>query len=125
MAASFEKNQTKSKESKGRGGARPNAGRKTGSATKRTREIAEKAHAEGITPLEFMLRVMRSTTEHEDPKVMIAREALAFEAAKAAAPYMHPRLAAVEVTGRDGGPIEFATKDQRDAAVLAATRADT
>jgi hypothetical protein len=29
------------------------------------------------------------------------------------------------LTGMDGGPIEFATKDQRDAAVMAATRADT
>ena len=125
MSGPFEKNQTKSKESKGRGGARPNAGRKTGSATKRTREIADKASEEGITPLEFMLKVMRAETMHEDPKVAIAREALAFEAAKAAAPYMHPRLAAIEHTGRDGGPIEFASKDQRDAAVMAAARADS
>jgi hypothetical protein len=41
-----EKNQTKSK---GRGGSRKGAGRKTGSATKKTREIADKAAAEGVT----------------------------------------------------------------------------
>lgn len=101
-----EKNQPKSKQSKGgRGGKRANAGRKAGSATKKTREIADKAMAEGISPLEFMLNVMRQDTAHEDAKVQAAREAMAFEAAKAAAPYMHPRLAAVEHSGPDGGPI--------------------
>lgn len=99
-----EKNQTKSNSS-GRGGRRPGSGRKKGSATKRTREIADKAAAEGVTPLEYMLKIMRQPTEHEDPKVTIAREALAFEAAKAAAPYMHPRLAAVEHTGAEGQPL--------------------
>lgn len=96
-------NQTKSKApGAGRGGKRPGSGRKKGSATKKTREIADRAAEEGLTPLEYMLNVMRRTTVHEDPKVEIAREALAFEAAKAAAPYMHPRLAAVEHTGADG-----------------------
>lgn len=92
----------------GRGGRRTGAGRKPGSATKKTREIADKAAAEGVTPLEYMLQVMRRPTDHEDPKVAIAREAMAFEAAKAAAPYMHPRLAAVEHTGEDGGPLRHA-----------------
>lgn len=52
----FENNQTKSK----RGGARKNAGRKAGAATKRTREIADKAAEEGLTPLEVMLQTMRA-----------------------------------------------------------------
>lgn len=91
--------------SNGRGGKRSGAGRKAGSITKRTREIAAAAMAEGITPLEFMLQVMRAPSDHEDPKVQIAREAMRFEAAKAAAPYIHPRLAAVEHTGPDGGAI--------------------
>lgn len=103
-----ERNQTKST---GRGGKRPGAGRKKGSATKRTREIADRAAAEGITPLEFMLRIMRQETDHEDPKIAIAREAMAFEAAKAAAPYVHPRLAAVEHSGPDGGAIPVAALD--------------
>lgn len=67
---------------------------------------------------------MRQETAHEDPKVAVAREALAFEAAKAAAPYMHPRLAAIEHSGPNGGPIELSAKEQRDAAVSAALRAD-
>lgn len=98
-------NQPKSKQSTGRGGARPGAGRKKGSATARTREIAERAYGDGVTPLEYMLAVMRAESEHEDPRIQAGREALRFEAAKAAAPYIHPRLAAVEVTGADGGPV--------------------
>jgi hypothetical protein len=86
----------------GRGGSRKGAGRKPGSATKKTRLIAEKAMADGVTPLEYMLSVMRADSAHEDPKVQIAREAMRFEAAKAAAPYIHPRLAAVEHSGPDG-----------------------
>jgi len=81
-----------------RGGKRPNAGRKPGSATKRTREIADRAASEGITPLEYMLSVLRNEAMNPEAR---------FEAAKAAAPYMHPRLAAVEHSGRDGGPIEM------------------
>lgn len=107
MAAEIKKgagNQKKSN-SAGRGGKRSGAGRKAGSLTKRTREVAEKAAEEGITPLEYMLKVMRQETTHEDPKVEIAREAMAFEAAKAAAPYMHPRLAAIEHSGPNGGAI--------------------
>ena len=101
-----ETNQTKSKQSNaGRGGARKGAGRKAGSATKRTREIADAAMAGGITPLEYMLQVMRLESEHEDARIQIAREAMRFEAAKAAAPYVHPRLAAVEHTGPDGNEL--------------------
>lgn len=60
---------------------------------------------EGVTPLEYMLKIMRDESDHEDPKIQIAREAMRFEAAKAAAPYMHPRLAAIEHTGADGAPL--------------------
>lgn len=41
------------------GGKREGAGRKPGSLTKRTREIAERAAAEGKTPLEVLLENMR------------------------------------------------------------------
>jgi hypothetical protein len=98
--APSEKNQTKSKQSNGRGGKRANAGRKVGSATKKTREIAEKAMAEGITPLEFMLDIMRTEPDGiEDAKLLADMQVMRFEAAKAAAPYIHPRLAAVEHSG--------------------------
>jgi hypothetical protein len=77
------------------GGARPGAGRPTGSASKRTREIADRAIEEGIAPLEVMLLVMREAVAHNDLDT-------ALEAAKAAGPYIHPRLAAIEHTGKDG-----------------------
>lgn len=79
------------------GGYRPGSGRKPGSATKKTREIAEAALTNGITPLEYMLQVLR------DPQ---AEPGARMDAAKSAAPYIHPRLAAIEHTGRDGGPVE-------------------
>lgn len=99
------------------GGPRNGAGRKKGQATK-LNEAARKAALEGgQAPLDYMLAIMRN--EEESP-------AMRFEAAKAAAPYVHAKLAAVEHTGKDGGPIEVkASKEQRDAAVSAALRADT
>jgi hypothetical protein len=71
-------------------------GRQKGIANKRTREIADAAVAQGITPLEYMLAVLRDETA--DPE---RRD----EMAKAAAPYIHPRLASVEaqvaITGHE------------------------
>lgn len=52
-----------------------------------------------LTPLEVMLKAMRFHSEAQ-------RWDQAASVAKDAAPYMHPRLAAVEHSGRDGGPIE-------------------
>lgn len=95
-APALGKNQDKSSH----GGARKGSGRKAGSATKKTREIADKAAEEGITPLEFMLNVMRTEASDEmDSKELAIVWGLRFEAAKAAAPYIHPRLAAVEHSG--------------------------
>jgi hypothetical protein len=73
-----------------RGGKRPGAGRKPGSLTKKTRDIAEAAAAAGETPLEFLLRIMRDETQEPD-----VRRAMAV----AAAPYCHSRLASTQVTG--------------------------
>lgn len=93
----IENNQTYSK----RGGARKNAGRKPGAATTKTREIANKASENGLTPLEYILSVMRDETTEP-------RERLS--AAVAAAPYMHAKLSSVEVSGKDGGPVENITR---------------
>lgn len=79
------------------GGARSGSGRKKGAVVTKTREIADRAIQEGLTPLEYMLQVLRD--EGEDPERR-------FEAAKASAPYIHPRLAAIEHTGKDGGTID-------------------
>lgn len=45
-------------------------------------------------PLELMLEVMRAPMpEKADAQTLVAARAMRFEAAKAAAPYLHPRLA--------------------------------
>ena len=52
--------------------------------------------AGGETPLEYMLRMLRDPlTEHTRKD----------ELSKAAAPYMHPRLASTEVSGNADKPI--------------------
>lgn len=69
-----------------RGGKREGAGRKPGSNDKFKRAQAEAIAASGLTPLEYMLAVLRDAG---------AEQAMRFEAAKAAAPYCHPRLSSV------------------------------
>ena len=86
-------------------------GRKKGKPAPKTsarKALAEKAIAAGITPLEYMLEVMRTEIpENADPLVKVRTKEVKFEAAKAAAPYIHPRLNAVEHSGPDGGAIKF------------------
>jgi hypothetical protein len=69
------------------GGARSGAGRKVGQATAKTREVADRAAEAGITPLEFMLQIMRDDSAERSERL---------DMAKAAAPYIHPRLSTVE-----------------------------
>ncbi len=96
-----------------RGGKRPGAGRKTSALTIRTRAMAERIIASGIAPLEHMINLMRAPKpkRFKDETLaayecrLIAWRTQGFEAAKAAAPYLHPRLAAVEHSGTDGDPI--------------------
>ncbi len=75
-----------------RGGFRSGAGRPKGAKNRRTRlqeEASKQALKGGITPLEFLLGIMRD--ENEAKGVRMA-------AAKAALPYCHPRLSASHVT---------------------------
>ena len=110
----IENNQKKSK-----GGARAGAGRKTGSLTKRTRQIAEAVATQGITPLEVMMKVMHQLYEEAGnvSKQDLGDKELASEArikllnmaatvGRHAAPYVHPRLSAIEHTGKDGAPLQ-------------------
>lgn len=88
-----------------KGGARKGAGRKPGVQNKINAEAKAKAIAGGITPLEYMLGVMR------DEKADKSRRD---EMAKASAPYCHPRLAAIEHSGPEGGPIEHRLSAAKD-----------
>jgi hypothetical protein len=103
------------------GGKRRGAGRKPGSASKKTRAIADRAAEKGITPLEVMNQLMLEQWEvYQGLKAQVfslelaqARSGAAMaavEAAKAAAPFMHPRLKAgdptVKLPGLEGSLTE-------------------
>lgn len=100
-----------------RGGKRQGAGRKRGSKVKATAtirgQVAKMVEAGELMPLQFLLGVMREEPPVQQPDesvlVYAARVKMwaedRLEAAKAAAPYCHARLANVEHSGPGGGPI--------------------
>ena len=81
-----------------RGGKRSNAGRKKGSKGKRTEAQIAKAEAGGEMPLDFMLQVMRTPELTKAGKESAISKARRYQAAKDAAPYLHPKLSSVEQT---------------------------
>lgn len=83
-------------------------GRQKGSKNKATllqeAAVAERvaqAKNSGVTPLEFMLSVMRDETRPFAERYAAARDA---------APYQHPKLASVEHGGNPDAPIETITR---------------
>jgi hypothetical protein len=83
------------------GGARPNSGRPKGSKNQKTKAMAKitlAAMEAGITPMDFLLAVMRNEA---------LDTSLRMDAAKSVAAYCHPRLAATVVASADseGGPM--------------------
>lgn len=80
-----------------RGGKRQGAGRKKGSRNKASAAREAAVAASGLTPLDLMLSLMRDETQPLAVRIEIAR---------AAAPYVHPRFAAIEHAGKSGRPIE-------------------
>lgn len=68
-------------------------GRKKGTPNKKTEKQVQAVQESGLTPLEFMLQVMRD--ERKD-------DAERLDAAHKAAPYVHPKLAAIDHTGEIG-----------------------
>lgn len=79
-----------------RGGSRPGSGRPKGARDKLEREAAKAAASEGVMPKDFLLDLVRDIEQPLDIRI---------EAAKAAAPYFHARLAAVELSGSEDAPI--------------------
>lgn len=93
-----------------RGGKRPNAGRKPGTvseATKRRQETAAKALEDGVSPLDVMLTTMRTlwaqAIDADGAVVNIGKAMQANIVAKDAAPFLHPKLSAVDANVRHDG----------------------
>ena len=81
-------------------GAKPGerrGGRAAGSRNKATAAKAAEVEASGLTPLDYMLSILRDEG---------AEQAHRLDAAKAAAPYVHPRLSTVDVGNKDEKPFE-------------------
>jgi hypothetical protein len=62
-------------------------GRRKGSINKVTAQQRAEARASGLTPLEYMLAVLRDETQPSERRD---------DMAKAAAPYVHPKLTSIE-----------------------------
>lgn len=94
-------------------------GRKKGVPNKRNAKAIAQAQAGGLMPLDFLLAMMRDKLDPKkmDMKEYLAAATLRFEAAKAAAPYCHPRLANVELGNKDGKPLMVALASE-DGGVL-------
>jgi hypothetical protein len=76
-------------------------GRKKGSKNKITlasssQAIIDKAKAAGITPLEYMLNILRDEKQSQEVRM---------EMAKAAAPYVHPKLQTTKIQGDKDAPL--------------------
>jgi hypothetical protein len=74
-------------------GAPKTGGRTKGTPNKATAAKAAAIAASGLTPLDYLLSVLRD--EANPPAMRI-------DAAKSAAPYVHPKLSSVELAGKDG-----------------------
>lgn len=74
-----------------RGGKRDGAGRRAGTINKASAAKRAEIEASGLTPLDYMLTVMRDEQNPADMRL---------DAAHKAAPFVHPKLAAVEHSGK-------------------------
>lgn len=79
----------------GHGGARKGAGNKKGAKRQVTEEAIKRAAA-GETPLEYMLKVMRDSTQSDDRRDRMA---------VGAAPYVHAKLSSMEHKGDPENPV--------------------
>jgi hypothetical protein len=86
------------------------SGRPRGATNRRSRAILAEARERGVEPITVMTDAMAHFLERAgDSADDGERDALilqAVEVASLAAPYCHPRLRQVEVSGPDGGPIQ-------------------
>ncbi len=84
-------------------------GRKKGSLNKvnaERRVMLTEAQLAGLTPLEYMLAVLRDKEQKPATRMVAAQNA---------APYIHPKLASVDHGNKDGKPLALAMLDVNDA----------
>lgn len=77
-------------------------GRRKGTPNRATADKVAEVAASGLTPLDYMLKVMRD--ENND-------QAIRLDAANKAAPYIHPKLASIEHSGPDGSALVIKVLD--------------
>jgi hypothetical protein len=82
-----------------KGHGRPGPGRPKGSRSRMTMAQREACAKTGVTPLEFLLSIMRDPAQPLTDRITAAHHCL---------PYLHAKLATrVEVSGPDDGPIDL------------------
>jgi hypothetical protein len=91
-----------------RGGHREGAGRKPGSKLTKSQLIAAEVREAGISPLELQLTTMRELWRraHASREMDLGLAMQACQIAKDCAPYIHPRLAAIEAKVDTFGQLE-------------------
>ena len=70
-------------------GAQKSGGRAPGTPNRKTAETQAAVEASGMTPLEYMLTIMRDVGQDEARRL---------NAASMAAPYVHAKLSSIEMT---------------------------
>lgn len=76
---------------------RKTGGRTKGTPNKKTTKLAEEVKRKGVTPLEYMLEVLRNEENPADVRM---------DAAKSAAPYVHSKMpTAIVAASPPSGPI--------------------
>lgn len=78
---------------------RKTGGRQKGVPNKASAAKAAEIEASGLTPLDYLLSILRDAGAEQNVRI---------DAAKAAAPYVHPRLSTVDLGNKDDKP--FATE---------------
>lgn len=73
-------------------------GSRKGIPNKRRAQLLAKIEKSGLSPLDYLLSVMRDPTQDQ---------AVRLSAATSAAPYVHAKLASITHSGPEGGPVNL------------------
>jgi hypothetical protein len=91
----------------GHGGSRENAGRKKGGAARRSEESMRLAREKGVDPVAMLLDLTQwAYGQFQENKTKDTAD-MVKDYAKECAPYVSPKLAAIESSGPDGGPMQI------------------